>query len=142
MYLNTFIDINKVYVTTKNVYTKYMAKDIYETAYELKDLLLQDERIKRLNELETKMNNNDEVIALAYQKDLAVSNYSDALNHFDEKSNEVKKAQKELYEKKLALDTHPIVREYLDAYKEVRDLYIQISGLLFDELNLKLKEHK
>ena len=126
----------------KIVYTRGMAKDIYEAAYELKDLLSQDERIKRLNELEQKMNNDNEVIALAYQKDLAVSHYSDTLNHFSEDSEEVKIAQKELYEKKLALDTHPLVREYLDAYKEVRDLYIQMNALLFDGLNLKMKEHK
>ena len=126
----------------KIVYTRGMAKDIYETAYELKDLLSQDERIKRLNELEQKMDNDNEVIVLAYQKDLAVSNYSDALNHFSEDSEEVKKAQKELHEKKLALDTHPLVRQYLDAYKEVRDLYIQMNALLFDGLNLKMKEPK
>ena len=126
----------------KIVYTRGMAKDIYETAYELKDLLSQDERIKRLNELEQKMNNDNEVIALVYQKDLAVSHYSDTLNHFPEDSEEVKKAQKELYEKKLALDTHPLVREYLDAYKEVRDLYIQMNALLFEGLNLKMREHK
>ena len=126
----------------KIVYTNGMMKDIYETAYELKDLLSQDERIKRLNELEQKMNSDNEVIALAYQKDVAVSNYSDILNHFSEDSEEVKKAQRELYEKKLALDTHPLVRQYLDAYKEVRDLYIQMNALLFDGLNLKLKEHK
>ena len=126
----------------KIVYTRGMAKDIYETAYELKDLLSQDERIKCLNELEQKMDNDNEVIVLAYQKDLAVSNYSDALNHFSEDSEEVKKAQKELHEKKLALDTHPLVRQYLDAYKEVRDLYIQMNALLFDGLNLKMKEPK
>ena len=142
MYISTFKDINKVYVNTKNVYTKDMAKDIYEIAYELKELLMQDERIKRLNILEEKMNKDDEVIALAYQKDLAISNYSDTLNHFKEDSKEAKAAQKELYEKKLALDTHPLVREYLDAYKEVRDLYIQMNALLFDGLNLKMKEHR
>ena len=126
----------------KNVYTKDMSKDIYQIAYELKDSLSQDERVKRLNILEEKMSNDNEVIALAYQKDLAVSNYSDALNHFADDSEEVIKARKELYEKKLALDTHPLVREYLDAYKEVRDLYIQMNALLFDGLNIKLKEHK
>ena len=126
----------------KNVYNLDMAKDIYQIAYELKDSLSQDERVKRLNVLEEKMNNNDEVIALAYQKDLAASAYSDALNHFSDDAKEVIKARKELHEKKLALDTHPLVREYLDAYKEVRDLYIQINGLLFDGLNVKLKEHK
>ena len=126
----------------KIVYTKAMAKDIYNLTYELRDLLADDERLKRLNTLEEKMNNDQEVIALAYQKDVAASNYSDALNHFAEDSNEVKKAQKELYEKKLALDTHPLVREYLNAYKEVRDLYIEINALLFDGLNIKMKEHK
>ena len=44
--------------------------------------------------------------------------------------------------KKLALDTHPLVRQYLDAYKEVRDLYIQMNALLFEGLNLKMREHK
>ena len=70
----------------KIVYTRGMTKDIYEAAYELKDLLAQDERIIRLNELEQKMANDNEVIALAYQKDVAVSNYSDTLNHVSEDS--------------------------------------------------------
>ena len=126
----------------KIVYTRAMAKDIYNLAYELRDLLENDERIKRLNELETKMNNDQEVITLAYQKDVAASNYSNTLNHYAEDSTEVKNAQKELYNKKLALDTHPLVREYLDAYKEVRDLYIEMNALLFDGLNIKMKEHK
>ena len=126
----------------KNVYNLDMTKDIYQIAYELKDSLLQDERVKRLNISEEIMNNDNEVIALAYQKDLAVSFYSDALNHFAENAKEVIEARKELHEKKLALDTHPLVREYLDAYKDVRDLYIQINSLLFDGLNIKLKEHK
>ena len=65
----------------KNVYTKDMSKDIYQIAYELKDSLSQDERVKRLNILEEKMSNDNEVIALAYQKDLAASNYSDALKN-------------------------------------------------------------
>ena len=126
----------------KIVYTRAMAKDIYNLAYELRDLLENDERIKRLNELETKMNNDQEVITLAYQKDVAASNYSNTLNHYAEDSTEVKNAQKELYNKKLALDTHPLVREYLDAYREVRDLYIEMNALLFDGLNIKMKEHK
>ena len=47
--------------------------DIYSLSYELKDLLSNDPRIIRLNELEKKMNENEEVMALAYQKDLAVT---------------------------------------------------------------------
>ena len=64
--------------------------DIYSLSYELKDILSQDERVILLNKLEEEMNTNEEVMKLAYQKDVAVSNYSDALNHFDENSKEAK----------------------------------------------------
>ena len=47
--------------------------DIYSLSYELKDLLTNDPRTIRLNELEKKMNESEEVMALAYQKDVAVS---------------------------------------------------------------------
>ena len=113
--------------------------DIYSLSYELKDLLTNDPRIIALNELEKKMNESEEVMALAYQKDLAVSEYSDALNHFARDSKEVKDAQHNLHIKKEALDSHPLVREYLKAYSEVRDLYYQINDILFANLNLNMK---
>ena len=77
-----------------------MDEKIYSLAFELKELLSHDERITLLDSLEKKLNENEEVMALAYQKDVAVTNYSDVLNHFSENSEEVKKAQKELYENK------------------------------------------
>ena len=117
-------------------------KDIYSLSYELKDLLSNDERLILLNMLETKMNESEEVMALAYQKDLAVSAYSDALNHFAKDSEEIKKTQHDLHVKKEALDNHPLVKEYLKAYSEVRDLYFQINEILFSNLNLKQKECK
>ena len=113
--------------------------DIYSLSYELKDLLTSDPRIIRLNELEKKMNENEEVMVLSYQKDVAVSEYSDALNHFARDSEEVKKAQHNLHIKKEALDNHPLVREYLAAYSEVRDLYYQLNDILFSNLNLNMK---
>ena len=113
--------------------------DIYSLSYELKDLLTNDPRILRLNELEKKMNENEEVMALAYQKDIAVSEYSDALNHFSRDSEEVKTAQHNLHLKKEALDNHPLVKEYLKAYSEVRDLYYQLNDILFSNLNLNMK---
>ena len=113
--------------------------DIYSLSYELKDLLTNDPRIIRLNELEKKMNENEEVMALAYQKDLAVSEYGDTLNHFTKDNEEVKKAQHNLHLKKEALDNHPIVKEYLKAYSEVRDLYYQLNDILFSNLNLNMR---
>lgn len=117
-----------------------MTNDIYSVAGELKDLLEKDARILLLDELDKKLSNSEEVMALSYQKDLAVSQYSDALNHFASDSEEVKRYQHELFLKKEALDTHPLVKEYLKAYAEVRDLYYQINEILFGELSLHLQE--
>ena len=126
---------------TKLVYNQVM-QDIYSLSYELKELLSQDERVVLLNKLEKEMNNNEEVMALAYQKDLAISNLSDAINHFGENSEEAKKAQHELFLRKEALDNHPLVRDYLKAYQEVRELYFNLNDILFSNLNLHMKEHK
>lgn len=119
-----------------------MVSNIYLLAGELKDLLDNDERIIRLNKLENELNNNEEVMALSYQKDLAVSAYSDALNHFANDSEEIKQYQHELFLKKEALDNHPLVKEYLKAYSEVRDLYFQINEILFNDLSLHQKEKR
>ena len=119
-----------------------MVSNIYLLAGELKDLLDNDERIIRLNKLENELNNNEEVMALSYQKDLAVSSYSDALNHFANNAEEMKKYQHELFLKKEALDNHPLVKSYLKAYSEVRDLYFQINEILFNDLSLHQKEKR
>ena len=118
-----------------------MAEDLYSLAYSLKDLLSNDSRIVLLDELEKEMNENEEVMALAYQKDLAVNRYSDALNHFAQDSEEMKQFQHELFIKKEALDNHLLVRDYLKAYGEVRDLYFKLNEILFSGLNLKMKEN-
>ena len=119
-----------------------MVSNIYLLAGELKDLLDNDERIIRLNKLEKEMNANEEVMALSYQKDLAVSAYSDALNHYGNNSPEIKKYQHDLFLKKEALDNHPLVKDYLKAYSEVRDLYFQINEILFNDLSLHQKEKR
>ena len=115
-----------------------MEDNIYSKAEKLKELLLQDERVIRLNELEKQMNENEEVMALAYQKDLAASDYSDVLNHFSENSDEAKQALKKLHAAKLKLDNHPLVKEYLSYYKEVRELYEEINKILFSNFNSNL----
>ena len=119
-----------------------MANDIYHLASELKEMLDNDERIILLNKLEKELNNNEEVMALSYQKDVAVSSYSDALNHYANDSEEIKKYRHELFIKKEALDNHPIVKDYLNAYSKVRDLYFEINEILFGDLSTHLKKEK
>ena len=109
-----------------------MAKDIYTLACELKELLDNDQRIKDLNEKEEAMKNSEEVKALVEKKEQAVSLYV----------NSSKEGQKMLHQRKLELDSHHLVRDYLDAYIKVRDLYFEINDILFSGLNTHLKEHK
>ena len=115
-----------------------MEQNIYLQAEQLKENLANEPRVIRLLELEKKMNENEEVMALAYKKDMAAVNYSDVLNHFSEDSEEAKKALKELHEAKLNLDQHPLVREYLNTYKEVRELYDEINEILFSNFSANL----
>ena len=84
-----------------------MANDIYNLAGELKEMLDNDERIIRLNALEKELNNNEEVMALSYQKDVAVSAYSDALNYYAKDSEEMKKYQKYLKTQKKRTEIQP-----------------------------------
>ena len=39
---------------------------------------------------------------------------------------------------KIVKDNNPLVREYLEAYKEVRELYDQINEILFSDLSIDL----
>ena len=115
-----------------------MESELYNKVTNLKQLIDNDERVIRLNNLEKEMNENEEVMALAYQKDIAAVNYSDTLNHFSEDSDEAKEAMKKLHEAKLKLDSHPLVREYLSAYKQVRELYEKVNEILFANFNSNL----
>lgn len=89
--------------------------------------------ILKLNEIDKRMNVDEEVMRLAYKKDAALSSYEDSLKYFKEDSDEVRQVQKRLHEAKLALDNHPLVKEYNEAYKEVRKLYNHINEVLFGE---------
>ncbi len=115
-----------------------MPKDIYQKTLDLKDKINSDPRVILLNKLEKEMNDNEEVMALAYQKDMAAVSYSDVLNHYSEDSKEAQEALKKLHEAKLKLDNHPLVRDYLKAYAEVRDLYNQINEVLFSDFAANL----
>ena len=115
-----------------------MSRDIYSKVNQLKDDINSDPRVVLLEQLEKEMNENEEVMRLSYAKDMAAVNYSDTLNHFSEDSKEAKEAMNKLHEAKLALDNHPLVRKYLSAYKEVRELYENINKILFSDFSTNL----
>ena len=112
--------------------TKYLA-----LAYELKDLISHDPSFLNYLEKEKIMENDEEVMALAYNKDLKETYLSDALKHFSHDSKEVRQARLELFRASERLDSHPVVKEYLLASKKLDEIYDAINDILFEELKNK-----
>lgn len=108
-------------------------------AYELKELMNSDPRFIRLEAAEKAMENNEEVMALTYNKDLKETYLSDALKHYASTSPEVKKARLELYRASERLDMHPLVKEYLKAYKDVEEVLKEINDILLKDV---IKKHE
>ena len=106
---------------------------------ELKALLKNDERIIRLNKAEKEMEASEEVMALTYRKDVAATNYSDNLKSFGENNEITIKSLKELHKAKIELDSHPLVKEYLSAYKDVILLYKEVNDILFKDFKVECK---
>lgn len=115
-----------------------MQSNLVNNLYKLKEEIEKDKRVVLLNSLEDELNNNEDVMRLAYKKDMCLVDYEDALKFFKSDSKEVSLAQEKLYKAKLELDSHPLVIKYNKAYKDVRLLYKKISFELFGEfLNVK-----
>lgn len=96
-------------------------KDIYSKIDELGELLISRECVTKIKEVEKRMENDPEVISLYLEFDKVQREYSSSLNHYEEDSKEVISLQKLLYEKKLKLDSHPLVEEYYSLLKEVNE---------------------
>ena len=105
----------------------------------LKTAIENDERVLALKQIDDKLNKDEEVMKLAYQKDMASLSYEDALKHFPKDSKEVKDAQIRLHQAKLALDNHPLVKQYNEAYKNVRLMYEKINEELFSSFKNGVK---
>ena len=110
-----------------------MNNELAESLGKLKEALENDPRVLRLDELDKKLNFDEDVMKLAYKKDMALVAYEDSIKHFGEDSKETRDAQKRLYEAKLSLDNNPLVKEYNQAYKEVREIYNKINDELFSK---------
>ena len=112
--------------------------DYLDLTYELKALIVNDERYLSLLEKEKEMEADEEVMALSYQKDVKEVELSDLLKHLPGDSEEVKKARLELYHASSKLDEHPKVKGYLEAYKKLEELLNEINEILFSDLKDEL----
>ena len=110
-----------------------MNEKIYNLTKELKSLLDADPRIVKLNELEKQIESDEEVIALAYAKDVASTEYSDILKIYSEDAPEAKSCRDKLIEAKTKLESHPLVKKYNKTYVEVKFLLLEINRILFKD---------
>ncbi len=117
-----------------------MNNSLYEEVYKLRDQMKSDPRFLALKEMDEKLNNNEEVMKLAYQKEMAIVEYEDALNHYGKNSAELQKAQQNLAKCKLNLDNHPFVKEYYLVLQKVREMDRKVNEKLFDDFNMKEEE--
>ena len=112
---------------------------VLEKIYALKEALNNDPRVVDLLKKEKAMEESEEVMVLSYRYSRAQDDYSDALKHYKEDSDEIKIYQRKLFEAKQILDAHPLVREYLKAYQEVRLMYEKIESVIILPFSSKVK---
>ena len=105
-----------------------------EKAYELKSLLLNDERILLLNKIEEEMNNDEEVKCLVIYKDNKQKELEEIFDKYGSSSNEYKESLLSFYHACEKLDNHPLVKRYNEQYEVVNNLYEEINNILFADL--------
>lgn len=115
-----------------------MEEKLYILASELKELVNKDERITLLNISEKNMEESEEVQLLSYQKDVITSEYSSLLNIYSPSDDVIKNVISRLSEAKSKLQSHPLVKDYLDKYKTIKELYEEMNHILFSSFNVSL----
>ena len=105
-----------------------------QLAYDLAEELKRDPRITALQSFELKLNQDNEVKRLSQTMHDCALLYEASR---DDKSK-LQEAQRKLHEAKLALDSHPLVKEYYRIYRPVRELYESIQDQLFTPFNLHI----
>lgn len=112
-----------------------MNQVLLEKLNNLKEEIENSPEVQELNKLDALLENDEEVMKLCYRKDVAVTNYEDALKHFGENSKETLNAQKLLHEAKLNLDNNELVKKYNKQYTIVREMYDRINEVIFNPFN-------
>ena len=115
-----------------------MNEEILRLTHQLKALLESDPLIIDLKRAEEAMENDKDVMDLSVKQGKAAEWYYDSKKYNGNDSEETKKALKAYAEAKKNLESHPLVRDYLEAYQKVRLLYDGINKELFSYLNLEM----
>lgn len=110
-----------------------MNEKIYSLSKSINEELNDKEEIKFLNKLEKELDNSYEVYVLSNKKDDALEKYISNKDLYGDDSDITKESLKELKKAKENLNNHPLVKQYLEVYSKVRDLYLQINNILLND---------
>ena len=102
----------------------------------LSNALKEDTRVQEMKEKENRMMESEEVIHLSHRLEEAERTYGLAVSSTDKSM--IEKTKIVLHEAKLALDSHPLVKDYTEAFIIVRDLYMQIDDIIFSPYRKKV----
>lgn len=119
-----------------------MEENVLQAINELKQAIINDPRIKRLNELDKKMYEDEEVIKAVKKKNDLENRYSSILSYKEANSDEAIAIQKALYQAKLELDSLPLVKEYNEAFVPIKDIYLMMDDLIFAPFRSKTLSHE
>ena len=112
-----------------------MDQILLEKASKLKEELDNLPEVKELERLNMLLNENEDVMRLAYKKDMCATKYEDAIRYFGQDSKEAIEAQRCLHLAKLELDNNELVKSYNKQYKIVRQIYDKINEEIFNPFN-------
>jgi cell fate (sporulation/competence/biofilm development) regulator YmcA (YheA/YmcA/DUF963 family) len=118
-----------------------MEEKLLNAVNNLKDALNNTSEVKHLNELDKKINEDEELgklFKLFREKEEELNNHLKTHNEFEKSTKGLKQ---ELSKIKYQIDINPLVKEYNTAYREVNKLYAKIDKELFTFFNETDKEN-
>lgn len=105
--------------------------ELITLAHQLKETLEEDHRVVLLNQLDQQLNQNQTLLALSESYQRAQANYQAMWESYGDDSPHLLRARAELHQVKLQVDSHPLVRDYLKTYGQVREIYQTIQHKIF-----------
>lgn len=112
-----------------------MKKELLDAIISFKEACQNDSRFLRLKESEATALSSPEVISLHQKMETIMLAYQEALSHDGSNKTQL---ERELYSAKLALDSHPLMKEYNEAFVAVRDLQLYFDDILFGPFNKRI----
>lgn len=103
---------------------------------ELRELIENTNEYKELLLAEEKMSTNEEVMLLAYKKDMALVEYEDSLKHYSKNSKEVLFLSENLAKAVYNLNNHEDVLNYKNKLDQLNLLYSEIEEVILKGIKL------